>query len=76
MKKRLACLVSALAITGASVTGATGAEQSGFEGKVVVERLDEGFVPSMRVVEDFGFRQAKGKVWRSEEHTSELQSPC
>ena len=64
MKKRLACLVSALAITGASVTGATGAEQSGFEGKVVVERLDEGFVPSMRVVEDFGFRQAKGKVWK------------
>ena len=64
MKKRLACFVSTLAITGAFVTGANGAEQGGFEGRVVIERLDEGFVPSMRVVEDFGFRQAKGKVWK------------
>ena len=64
MKKRLACLVSALVITGASVTGANGAEQGGFEGRVVVERLDEGFVPSMRVIEDFGFRQAQGKFWK------------
>ena len=64
MKKRLAFLVSALAITGAFVTVANGVGQGGFEGKVVVERLDEGFVPSMRVVEDFGFRQAKGKFWK------------
>jgi ParB family chromosome partitioning protein len=52
MKKRLACLVSALAITGAPVTGANEAEQARFEGRVVVERLDEGFVPSVRAVED------------------------
>ena len=64
MKKRLACFVSTLAITGAFVTGTNGTEQGGFEGRVVVERLDEGFVPSLRVVEDFGFRQAKGKVWK------------
>ena len=64
MKKQLACLVSTLAITGAFVTGTNGAEQGGFEGRVVVERLDEGFVPSLRVVEDFGFRQANGKVWK------------
>ena len=56
--------MAALAITGAFVTGANGAEQGGFEGRVVVERLDEGFVPSLRVVEDFGFRQAKGKFWK------------
>ena len=64
MKKPLACLVSALAISGASVTAANGAEPGGFEGKIVVERIDEGFVPSMRVVEDFGFRQAMGKFWQ------------
>ncbi len=64
MKKRLACLVSVLAITGAPVTGANEAEQARFEGRAVVERLDEGFVPSVRAVEDFGFRQAKGKFWK------------
>ena len=64
MKKRLARLVSALVITGAPVTGANGVGQGGFEGRVVVERIDEGFVPSMRAVEDFGFRQAKGKFWK------------
>jgi len=64
MKKRLACLVSALAITGAPVAGANETEQARFEGRAVVERLDEGFVPSVRAVEDFGFRQAKGKFWK------------
>ncbi len=64
MKKQLACLVSTLAITGVSVTGAHGAEQGEFEGRVVVEWLDEAFVPSLRAVEDFGFRQAKGKFWK------------
>ena len=64
MKKQLACLVSALAITGAPSSEANGAEPAGFEGRVVVEWLDDAFVPSMRAVEDFGFRQAKGKFWK------------
>ena len=64
MKKRLAFLVSALAIAGAPATWADGTEQGRFEGRIVVERFDEGFVPSVRVVEDFGFRQAKGKFWK------------
>jgi hypothetical protein len=59
MKKLLACLVSTLAITGAH-----GIEQGGFEGRVVVEWLDDAFVPSMRTVEDFGFRQTTGKLWK------------
>jgi hypothetical protein len=63
MKKRMACLVSALAIAGAPTGGANGAGQGEFEGRVVVEWLDNAFVPSMRTVEDFGFRQAKGKLW-------------
>ena len=63
MKKRMACFVSVLAIAGATMTGANGAGQGGFEGRVVVEWLDDAFVPSMRTVEDFGFRQAKGKLW-------------
>ncbi|MEO8039954.1 MAG: DUF1353 domain-containing protein, partial [Betaproteobacteria bacterium] len=33
------------------------------EGKVVVEWVDDPFVSSMRLVEDFGFRQARGKLW-------------
>jgi hypothetical protein len=64
MKKRLACLVSSLVITGMPGPWACGAEQGEFEGKVVVEPLDEPFVPSIRVVEDFGFRQATGKFWK------------
>jgi hypothetical protein len=30
----------------------------------VVEWLDDAFVPARRAVEDFGFRQATGKVWK------------
>ena len=64
MKKLLACLASTLVITGVPVTGTSGAEQGGFEGRVVVEWLDDAFVPSVRTVEDFGFRQTKGKFWK------------
>lgn len=64
MKKLLAGLVLTLAIAGAPVTVTHGAEQGGFEGRVVVEWLDDAFVPSMRTVEDFGFRQTKGKLWK------------
>jgi hypothetical protein len=64
MNKMLACLVSTLAIAGTAVTGTHGAERGGFEGRVVVEWLDDPFVPSMRTVEDFGFRQKTGKVWK------------
>lgn len=36
-----------------------------FEGKVVVEWLDDDpFQPTMRLVQDFSFRQAAGKVWQ------------
>lgn len=64
MKKQLGCLMSAFAIFGVPATGAHGAEQGEFEGSVIVEWLDEAFVPSIRAVEDFGFRQAKGKFWK------------
>ena len=62
MKKLLSCLVF-LAIAGAPITGTHGAGQAGFEGRVVVEWLDDPFVPAFRAVENFGFRQAKGKLW-------------
>jgi len=64
MKKRMACLASALVIAAAPVTAANGAGQGGFEGRVVVEWLDDAFVPSVRTLEDYGFRQAKGKFWQ------------
>src|SRR5689334_25042227 len=35
-----------------------------FVGRVVVEWLDDDpFIPSMRLVEDFGFQDANGKAW-------------
>jgi hypothetical protein len=57
--KRLWVSLAAIAV----FAGAQGAEQGQFEGKVVVEWLDDPFVSTMRLVEDFAFRQAKGKVW-------------
>lgn len=58
MKKLLLCLVATMA-----VPVAHGADPGAFEGKVVVEWVDEGFVPSMRLMQDFAFRQAQGKRW-------------
>ena len=40
-------------------------EAAHFEGRVVVEWLDDNpFLPTMRIVQDFGFRQAEGRLWR------------
>jgi hypothetical protein len=40
------------------------AEPARFIGKVVVEWLDDDpFIPSMRLVENFGFQDASGKTW-------------
>ena len=64
MKKWWACLIAALAITGSPVGGTHGAEQGEFEGRVAVDTVDEGFVPSIRALEDFGFRQSTGKFWK------------
>lgn len=42
-----------------------GDEPARFEGRVVVEWLDDDpFIPRMRLVQDFGFRQSAGKLWR------------
>jgi hypothetical protein len=40
------------------------ANNGSFEGRVVVEWLDDPFVPTMRLVEPFEFHQSKGKVWK------------
>jgi Protein of unknown function (DUF1353) len=66
MKKCLAGLLSFLVLAGGPISGTTGAEQGHFEGKVVVEPVEEAFVPTMRSLEDFGFRQAEGKLWKVE----------
>jgi len=60
MKKLLLCLGAMLALPGLG-----GADPGGFEGKVVVEWVDDPFISTMRLVEDFGFRQAQGKLWRA-----------
>jgi len=46
------------------VSPARSAEPGRFQGKAVVEWLDDAFVPSMRVVQAFGFRQADGPLWQ------------
>ncbi len=45
--------------------GQTGQEGSRFDGRVVVEWVDDPFVPVLRVVEDFYFFQSGGKVWKT-----------
>ncbi len=35
-----------------------------FDGRVVVEWLDDPFVPTMRLVEPFEYRQSQGKAWK------------
>lgn len=61
MRKLWACLAVLLLMPASG-----GAEPGAFEGKVVVEWIDEGFVPSMRLVQDFSFRQSEGKLWTAE----------
>jgi hypothetical protein len=59
MRYLLACLVSATVLAAAQAAG-----HGAFQGEMAVEWLDGPFVPTMRVVEDFGFRQASGKLWK------------
>jgi hypothetical protein len=42
---------------------AVAADPGHFAGKVVVEWLDDPFIPSMRLQEDFSFQDARGKKW-------------
>jgi hypothetical protein len=58
MNKLLALVVAAVLSASAPA-----AENGEFEGKVVVEWLDDPFIPKMRLLENFAFRQANGKVW-------------
>jgi hypothetical protein len=58
MKYLWACLVSATVLAAAQAAG-----QGAFQGEMVVEWLEAPFVPTVRVLQDFGFRQASGKLW-------------
>jgi len=61
--KRLAALAAGCCLAAWSWA----AEAPGFIGKVVVEWLDDDpFVPRMRLVEDFGFRDVRGRQWLAE----------
>ncbi len=57
--------VTALAIVAVWLCSAdVSAEQAGFTGKVVVEVIDEiEYVHKLRLLEDFSFTDAGGKVW-------------
>ena len=62
--KTLLIVVSMVALS-AGVLAADGGKinNGSFEGKVIVEWLDDPFVPTMRLVEPFAYRQPQGKVW-------------
>lgn len=49
---------------GVLAAGTSRTDSGSFDGRVVVEWLDDPFVPTMRLAEPFEFRQFKGKVWR------------
>ena len=57
--KRLLVLV----VTAALSIGGFAAENGEFHGRVMVEWLDDPFVPTMRLVEPFEYQQPDGKVW-------------
>jgi hypothetical protein len=62
MKKLLLLLVLLAAVMGCSAVQA--ADPARFIGKVAVEWLDDDpFIPRMRLLEDFGFQDARGKSW-------------
>ena len=52
-----------LVVTAALSVGGFAAENGEFQGRVMVEWLDDPFVPTMRLVEPFAYRQPEGKVW-------------
>jgi hypothetical protein len=57
--------VSMLALSAGVLAAESGKiEYGSFEGTVVVEWLDDPFVPTMRLVQPFEFQQAKGTVWQ------------
>jgi hypothetical protein len=62
---KLLIIVSILAFS-TGVLAAEGGEtdHGSFEGRVVVEWLDDPFVPTMRLAEPFAYAQSKGKVWK------------
>jgi hypothetical protein len=51
-----------LVVTSALSVGGIAAEIGEFQGRVIVEWLDDPFIPTMRLVEPFAFRQPDGKV--------------
>ncbi len=57
--KKLLILIATAALS----VGGSAADVGEFQGRVIVEWLDDPFVPTMRVVEAFAYQQPGGKVW-------------
>jgi Protein of unknown function (DUF1353) len=45
-------------------TSISGAERGNFQGNLAVERVEDPFVAAIRVLEDFEYRDAGGKLWQ------------
>ena len=62
---KLLIVVSMIAFSAGVLAADSGEFDVGsFQGTVIVEWLDDPFVPTMRLVEPFEFDQAQGKVWK------------
>lgn len=64
MSRFIFSVVVAALSAGVLAAGTAHSDAGTFDGKVVVEWLDDPFVPTMRLVEPFGFRQSRGKIWQ------------
>jgi hypothetical protein len=64
MYKRFLIILFLPVALGAFAASETGKEVGFFEGRVLVEWLDDPFVPTMRLVESFEYHEASGRVWK------------
>ncbi len=62
---KLLITVAAIALSSGVLAAEGGAIDHGsFQGRVVVEWLDDPFVPTMRLIEPFAYQQASGEAWK------------
>lgn len=62
--KNLLILVSLVSFSAGVLAAENDGSAGEFQGRVVVEWLDDPFVPTMRLVEPFEYRQSGGKSWK------------
>jgi hypothetical protein len=64
MQRLILAIAAAALSTGILAGESVDSGVGSFDGRVVVEWLDDPFVPTMRLVEPFEYRQSQGKAWK------------